>query len=186
MTLIQNIRFYNLRWRYNDLFFGLQWDLVCDRLFINDLITTIQMIGMLLGALVGGHVSDAYGRKKSYFISYFLMVTGGLVSAFSPNYQLYAACRFVCGYGFGSTQVINCIYPLEFVGNRWRTLCGTIGFWAMGQMILSLAVIYLANLKAAIVHFGKCEIAHWLRVVVFFLLALCRHILCETGDIWFL
>jgi len=122
-----------------------EWDLVCDRLFINDLITTIQMIGMLLGALVGGHVSDAYGRKKSYFISYFLMVTGGLVSAFSPNYQLYAACRFVCGYGFGSTQVINCIYPLEFVGNRWRTLCGTIGFWAMGQMILSLAAYFVRN-----------------------------------------
>ena len=37
-------------------------------------------------------------------------------------------------------MVVNCVYPLEFVGRQWRTLTGTIGFWAIGEMMLALIV----------------------------------------------
>ena len=48
------------------------------------------------------------------------------ISALVPSLGWYAA-RVVVGIGFGANMVINCVYPLEFVGRQWRVLCGTIG-----------------------------------------------------------
>jgi MFS family permease len=103
------------------------------------------MVGLLLGAASFGQLSDSVGRKKAYFISFTIMIMCGLVSAFSPKWEVYAACRFFVGIGFGAIMVVNCVYPLEFVGHRWRTLCGTIGFWAIGGMILALCVSMFNN-----------------------------------------
>ena len=35
---------------------------------------------------------------------------------------------------------MNCVYPMEFISKRWRTLCGSLGFWPVGQMLLALLV----------------------------------------------
>ena len=58
------------------------------------------------------------------------------MSALVPTWGWYAAARFVVGVGFGANMVINCVYPLEFVGRQWRVLCGTIGFWSPALVVL--------------------------------------------------
>ena len=60
----------------------------------------------------------------------------GFMSALVPSWGWYAAARFVVGVGFGANMVINCVYPLEFVGRQWRVLCGTIGFWSPALVVL--------------------------------------------------
>ena len=117
-----------------------QWDLVCDRAYVSDLITSIQMGGLMFGAAAFGQLSDTIGRKKSYFLAYTIMIGFGALSAASVNWQMYAALRFLVGVGFGATMVVNCVYTVEFVGTRWRTFCGTVGFWAVGVMVTSLVV----------------------------------------------
>ena len=118
----------------------LQWDLVCDRDFASDLITSIQMVGLAVGAFTFGQLAELIGRKYSYFLSYSFLILSGFGSAFASSWRVYAFCRALVGLGFGSIMVVNCVYPLEFVGQRWRTLCGTIGFWAVGQIVLALIV----------------------------------------------
>ena len=59
------------------------------------------------------------------------------MSALVPTWGWYAAARFAVGMGFGANMVINCIYPLEFVGRQWRVLCGTIGFWSPALVVLT-------------------------------------------------
>ena len=34
-------------------------------------------------------------------------------------------------------MVVNFVLPMEFVGAKWRTFCGCIGFWAVGHMLLA-------------------------------------------------
>ena len=58
------------------------------------------------------------------------------MSALVPTWGWYAAARLVVGVGFGANMVINCVYPLEFVGRQWRVLCGTIGFWSPALVVL--------------------------------------------------
>ena len=117
-----------------------QWTLVCKQNFVSDLITTVQMVGLLIGAGLFGQVSDVIGRKKTYFMVFTIMILFGFVSAFANSWQLYAACRAIVGVGFGGLMVVACVYPIEFVGKRWRVFCGTIGFWALGTMLLALLV----------------------------------------------
>ena len=69
---------------------------------------------------------------------------------FGDTLQLYAALRVIVGTGFGGTMVVNSVYTIEFVGKRWRTLCGTIGFWGIGGMSLALIVRFLTIIQAHI------------------------------------
>lgn len=117
-----------------------QWTLVCDKKYASDLIMSIQMVGLTLGALTFGQLSDSIGRKYSYFLAYSFLIFSGFGSSFATMWEVYAFCRFLVGLGFGAQMVVNCVYPLEFVGRQWRTFCGTIGFWAVGQLILVLLV----------------------------------------------
>ncbi|KAK2152867.1 hypothetical protein LSH36_316g08008 [Paralvinella palmiformis] len=140
MTCSVNDSFACTNFTFHDDFTSIvsEWNLICGRRYVSDMITSIQMVGLILGAGLFGQLSDSIGRKKAYFLAFTIMIGFGFISAFSPVWEMFAFCRFFVGVGFGATMVVSCVYPLEFVGQRWRTLCGTIGFWAIGGMVLAL------------------------------------------------
>ena len=78
-----------------------QWNLICGYEFISSLITTIQMVGVLLGAFATGQLADTYGRRKIIFLVYSLLLAFGFASSFSNSWQLYAFFRFLIGAFFG-------------------------------------------------------------------------------------
>ena len=53
---------------------------------------------------------------------------------------MYMVFRILVGVGFGGTMVVNIVYPLEFVTSRWRVLCGAMGFWPIGALIVPFVV----------------------------------------------
>ena len=59
------------------LFFFLssQWNLICDRAFLGATIQSCYFVGMLVGSIVTGILSDAWGRKKCIFICNAIMVS---------------------------------------------------------------------------------------------------------------
>ena len=54
--------------------FYFQWNLICDRKFLGATIQSCFFVGMLIGSLVTGMFSDAWGRKKCIFVSNAIMV----------------------------------------------------------------------------------------------------------------
>lgn len=50
----------NETWQFRSIV--LEWDLVDDVDFVTPMITSIQLAGSLVGALIGGPISDNYGR----------------------------------------------------------------------------------------------------------------------------
>ena len=86
----------------------------------------------------------------------------GFMSALIPSWGWYAAARFVVGVGFGANMVINCIYPLEFVGRQWRVLCGTIGFWSPALVVLPGLVSTIGRVELLRLHIKK----HFIKIVL--------------------
>lgn len=79
-----------------------QWLLVCDRKWIPGTITTIQMCGLLVGALVMGQLADIFGRRRLLYLAYSLLLAVSLGSAFANSWQLFAVFRFFIGALVGS------------------------------------------------------------------------------------
>jgi len=75
----------------------LQWDLVCDRVYLKDLTQTILVVGMIIGAIICTTLSDKFGRKPVLLISQWAMVVVGVANAFPYNYYLFTVLRFFTG-----------------------------------------------------------------------------------------
>lgn len=113
------------------------WKLVCDQEIIADTITSIQMAGVLIGAVVTGQLADLFGRRHILFIEHCILVIMWFCSAFAGTWEVYAGLRFIIGLLIGGVLVVNFVLPLELVTPEWRTFCGCIGLWAVGLMALA-------------------------------------------------
>ncbi|XP_063443225.1 solute carrier family 22 member 21-like [Mytilus trossulus] len=106
-----------------------QWDLVCDRDWITQTFTTIQMGGLLVGGLIAGQVADIIGRKPAYFISMFFLFLFNLVAAFSSNWQMFAAFRFLIGLASGFYLSVFFVFVAEFMPRKYRSMIMAIPAW---------------------------------------------------------
>ncbi|CAG2187838.1 OCTN [Mytilus edulis] len=106
-----------------------QWNLVCDRDWITQTFTTIQMGGLLVGGLIAGQVADIIGRKPAYFISMFFLLLFNLVAAFSSNWQMFAAFRFLIGLASGFYLSVFFVFVAEFMPRKYRSMIMAIPAW---------------------------------------------------------
>jgi DHA1 family bicyclomycin/chloramphenicol resistance-like MFS transporter len=68
---------------------------------------TTFFVGMALGQLVGGPVSDQYGRRRLLVASVVLMSLASVVCALTPSIGVMMAARFVQGFSGGWAMVIG-------------------------------------------------------------------------------
>ncbi|CAG7727980.1 unnamed protein product [Allacma fusca] len=122
-----------------------EWNLFCGSSFVSDFITSIQMLGMLTGSLFTSQFSDWYGRKKTYLFVCIIMCVGQGLSAAAPSPIYYATARFLCGAGLSGFMGMSTIYPMEFLTPKWRQLCGSVGPWGEGVMLLALMAYFWRN-----------------------------------------
>src|ERR1700754_4969703 len=57
--------------------------------------------GAVLGALFFGWLTDRLGRKKLFFVTLGVYLVATAASAFSPDFAVFAAMRFITGAGIG-------------------------------------------------------------------------------------
>lgn len=75
-----------------------------------------------MGALLGGPMSNKYGRKGSLWICSVGFAIGGFLMALSPTLAALVAGRMVCGISAGSAVVVVPLYihdlaPLDKKGS---------------------------------------------------------------------
>ncbi|CAG7824654.1 unnamed protein product, partial [Allacma fusca] len=84
-----------------------EWELICDRAWLPDFLTSVQMMGMIIGAMTGSQFADAFGRKTAFYANITIFGSFGLVSGISNNIYLFGASRFLAGIGLGGNNVIR-------------------------------------------------------------------------------
>ena len=102
-------------------------------------------IGLAIGALLVGPMSDRFGRKKLLIGSVFLFGVFNLLCAFAENTTQLSLLRFLTGLGLGAAMPSTTTLLSEYVPERSRSML--------------LATMFTGfNLGSALVGFGAAAI----------------------------
>ena len=84
------------------------------------LLGSSSFVGMAVGALFWGYVSDHFGRQVSFSLTVWLTFFGGALSALSPNYAILLFLRFTAAFGIGGMLPVDYTVFLEFLPKEDR------------------------------------------------------------------
>ncbi len=73
----------------------------------NQLIISSIFLGMSLGLMLYGPISDAYGRKKSIYLGVCIFLIGDLISLFAQDFSFMILGRLLQGFGAASCRVVS-------------------------------------------------------------------------------
>jgi sugar porter (SP) family MFS transporter len=88
--------------------------------FDKELLTSILLIGALIGALAAGRIADRAGRRPTVLGTAAPFVAGVMLAAFSPSYGVLVGARVVIGLAVGSASMVVPLYIGEVVPPRIR------------------------------------------------------------------
>ncbi|KAI8504682.1 hypothetical protein Bbelb_178000 [Branchiostoma belcheri] len=123
----------------------MEFDLVCENQALNNLAQAMYMLGVLIGSIGFGQLSDIIGRKKTMFLAIFVQVVFGVATIFAPNYAAFVIFRLIVGGGVLGAFLSGFVIVTELVGADKRTLVGTLL-----QAAFSTANIVLAGIAYAV------------------------------------
>jgi SP family arabinose:H+ symporter-like MFS transporter len=78
------------------------------------------LIGCMAGALLGGPLSDKFGRKPLLVACALIFALSALGSAFAPDMNVYSWSRLFGGLGIGAVSVLSPLYIAEVSPERVR------------------------------------------------------------------
>ncbi|XP_075065947.1 organic cation/carnitine transporter 2-like [Mixophyes fleayi] len=139
-------------WDYNrDLYNSTiitEWDLICDNDWKAPLTTSLFFLGVLLGSIVSGQLSDRFGRKKILFATLAIQTGFSFVQVFSINWEMFTVLFLIVGMGQISNYVAAFILGAEILGKSVRIIFSTLGvciFYAVGYMLLPLFAYFIRD-----------------------------------------
>lgn len=134
-----------------------EWGLVCQNHFLRSHIQSVFFLGVLLGSVILGKLSDSFGRRPTVLIGLVCLNIGAIGSFLSVHiyfnfyvsYISYAFFGFVMAFGTRGMDEAGYVLALELVGPTKKALAGiTIeSFFAIGHIILVAAAYFLRDWK---------------------------------------
>ncbi len=135
---------------------------------------TFSMLGLAVGQILFGPLSDKFGRRQPLLVSMWLFLGSTLACIFSPNIEVFIALRFIQGIaGAGGIVISRSIATDKFKGANLAKALAVIGAIngiapvaapVMGEAVLKVtgwhgvfAILFVlgAALTAACIHFNE-------------------------------
>ncbi|KAF3844249.1 hypothetical protein F7725_013590 [Dissostichus mawsoni] len=116
-----------------------EWDLVCEDASLNNMGSSVYMLGLLVGAVVFGSLADKYGRRIVILFNLAIQAVFGVGAAFAPNFSVYIALRFMVGTSISGVIMNAFVLGTEWTGSKQRMLAGIITdyFFGVGYILLA-------------------------------------------------
>ena len=127
-----------------------EWQLVCDRVGLAALASTLYFVGFGLGAFLIGSLADRIGRRMSCKLAAAISTVTVLASAAASSPELYAACRLAAGFGIGGLSTSSYVLATEVIGPSWQGVVG-VGMsliFSVGEFLLVPLSLLLPSWRA--------------------------------------
>ncbi|GLI27901.1 major myo-inositol transporter IolT [Agromyces rhizosphaerae] len=111
-------------------------------------VSSLLFPGAAIGALLGGRIADALGRKRSLIVCAVIFLVGAIACAIAPNVALMVVARILLGFGVGAAAVAAPLYLAEMAPAETRGRMVTINelMIVTGQMLAFMINALLAVL----------------------------------------
>jgi MFS family permease len=109
------ISFLMMNWPFISI--SSQYDLVCDKSILLSIAQSSSWVGMWIGLVIGGYLSDKYGRKRTVGSGYAMNSIVAFILVFPKSYIVFTVCRLIFGFGSGSIYIVDylkCLYDMKF------------------------------------------------------------------------
>ena len=138
-------------WQYNISGTGhtmaSEWNLVCDRYWLQSVVKTVQLVGQMIGVLMGSVMSDRFGRQIVGRVSLVISVIVRIIMTFTPSLEIYMVARMLngaCDILMTTTFFVLCTELLNPSKRAWVQASSGTGF-VIGGMFVSLIAWLLPN-----------------------------------------
>ncbi|KAM9466317.1 solute carrier family 22 member 15 isoform 1-T1 [Clarias gariepinus] len=124
-----------------------EWYLVKEEAYKVSLAGSLFFVGVLVGNVLFGPLSDKIGRRPIFLISLFFEMLFAYGSALAPSYELFALSRLMVGLMNGGMALVCFILSQEYVGKAYWALTGTITnmTFAVGIALFALLGYYIRS-----------------------------------------
>ncbi|MBW4080548.1 MFS transporter [Paenibacillus sp. S150] len=108
-------------------------------------LTSINSIGMAVGAAAAGILADRFGRKSVLLWTLLIFSLASGLSAFAAGYAMLCVLRFIAGFGLGGELPVASTLVSESmpVKERGRAVVLLESFWAVGWILSALIAYFV-------------------------------------------
>ncbi|XP_015189080.1 PREDICTED: organic cation transporter protein [Polistes dominula] len=139
-----------------------EWNLVCDRAWLRATGDSLFMVGVMLGSMIFGALSDKYGRRPIFFLSLVIQLAGGILLAIVPEFISYVIFRLIVGSTTSGVFLVAYVIALEMVGPKKRLVAG-VGC----QLFFTTGYILMAGFAYMIREWRMLQVAITIPSIVF-------------------
>ena len=119
--------------------------------FQEELVTSLLLVGAVVGALLAGRLADLIGRRLTVLITAAVFVVGVLLAAFTPTFPLLLVARIIIGLAVGSASMVVPLYIGEVVPPKVRG-----GLVSLNQLAITSGI-----LVSYLIDYGLSGTGNW-------------------------
>ncbi len=108
-------------------------------------LTSINSVGMAVGAIAAGYLADRYGRKSILLWTLLIFSIASGLSALATGFGVLLLLRFIAGFGLGGELPVASTLVSESVSvkDRGRAVVLLESFWAFGWIISAVVAYFV-------------------------------------------
>ena len=112
-----------------------------------DAVLAVWLVGILLGALAGGRLTDRFGRRRLFVLTLLWYSGFTVLTGLAPSLGWVYALRFLAALGVGAEYPIVNAAIAEFMPARVRGRANAVvmNFWPAGAVLAALMAYLLIN-----------------------------------------
>ncbi|EEC15303.1 organic cation/carnitine transporter, putative [Ixodes scapularis] len=122
-----------------------EFNIVCKDEWLVSFSQSLFMLGVMVSAVVFGHISDRYGRRISFLVVPPIFLISAWATVFTSSYAAFTSARFITAIASSALFQTSFVLAIELIGPSHRLLSMLIYQMAfpLGECFLAISAYYL-------------------------------------------